>query len=205
MAKAQRSLVTFGEYLRELREGRKFNKNRFAQALGIPFSTVNAWELHGATPNKKSLTSIMDVLELAQAERKKLTDLWLQIPGRRGKKVVERDAQTTEQAGGETPPARKDLEGLLTAALVPGRHTLTDGVAVLSALGEAALFIKERGINTAEARVWLDAAALLRERGTKVTAALLAVAMADPRARQDDRAPESRGANKKRSETTLER
>ena len=173
--KAQRAAVTFGEYLRELRAARKLNKNKFAQALGIPFSTVNAWELHGATPNKKSLTAIMEVLALAPAEKKKLTDLWLQIPGRGTKTLAKLPAEELAPA---PVPARKELESLLTAALVPGRHTLSDGVAVFAALGEAALFIKEKGITANEARLWLDRAAELREGGQKVTAALLAAAMA---------------------------
>lgn len=167
--------MTFGDYLRELREARKLNKNKFAQALGIPFSTVNAWELHGATPNKKSLTAIIDVLALPPGEKKKLTESWLQIPGRGGKRPAPSPPDDQPE---RADASRKELEALLTLALVPGRHTLSDGVAVLAALGEAALFIKELSTTRAQALAWMDAAVLLRKRGQRVTPALLAAAMA---------------------------
>lgn len=78
-------------------------------------------------------------------------------------------------------------------------------MAVLSALAEAALFIKDQGLTSADARQWLDAAVRLRTRGEKVTAALLAATMAEPPTLTDAQRTPEEGPQKKRSDTTLER
>jgi transcriptional regulator with XRE-family HTH domain len=161
--------VTFGEYLRHLREARGMTKNGFAASLGIPFTTVNGWERHGTTPNNKNLGRVVDLLKVSPVERKKLTELWIAIPSKR-RAPPSADASTD-------PPAQKrppELEALLTRALVPGRHTLSDGMAVMTALAEAAPLIGELALTECAARVWLDAAVAVRARGLRVTAALLA-------------------------------
>lgn len=177
--------MSFGDYLRELRKARGMAKNRFANLLGVPYSTVDGWERRGATPQKANLAAIVDKLQLDRDEKKKLTDLWLTMPSRRRKGAVASEAESVGAGKADAAGRRQELEALLTRALVPGKHTLSDGVTVLGALADALDLILTLGATETTARVWLDAAAVLRERGIKkVTAAQLAVVIADQHARQ---------------------
>ena len=170
-------VMSFGAYLTELRTARRIAKNKLAKMIGVPFSTVNHWELHGAAPNQGNMSKLIKALApLTPAEKTKLTDLWLAMPSGEGESI-EMPPQSSPTTG---PPssmpsglAETALEALLTKALVPGRHTMFDAVAVFRALSEAALLVGELSVEEAAAQAWLDAAAALRERGSKVSASAL--------------------------------
>ncbi len=170
--------MSFGSYLTELRTARKIAKNNLAKRLGVPFSTVNHWELHGASPNQANMRKLIDELKLTPSEKTKLTELWLAIPrgeGEAGEVVPPASTRPTGEA--ETA-----LEALLTRSIVPGRHTMFDALGVFRVLSEAAPLVAELALEEAAARAWLDAAASLRERGVKVSAAtLLAIIVGPPK------------------------
>jgi hypothetical protein len=77
-------------------------------------------------------------------------------------------------------PVHGALAAILTKAIDPSRHSVFDGVAVYRVVSEAARLVEEVALTPDEARVWLDAVALLRARGARVTAAMLLVAMVAP-------------------------
>jgi transcriptional regulator with XRE-family HTH domain len=166
--------MTFGAYLTELRKARRIAKNALAKAIGVPFSTVNNWELHGAAPNQANMQKLIAALKPTAAEKAKLTELWLAIP--RGEDSVDMPPPLSSSAPASARPsgdAEVSLEALLTRAIVPGRHTMFDALAAFAALRDAAPLVGELGVGEDAARLWLDAAAALRERGTKASAGLL--------------------------------
>lgn len=177
--------MTFGAYLTELRNSRKIAKNAFAKAIGVPFSTVNNWELHGSAPNQANMSKLIKELKLTPTEKTKLTELWLAMPRGESEAPESPPPSSAPTSLGRQPAAEPSgaaetaLAALLTRALVPGRHTMFDAVAVFRALSEAAALVEDLGVAETPARAWLDAAASLRERGARVTAAsLLAVVVA---------------------------
>jgi transcriptional regulator with XRE-family HTH domain len=169
--------MTFGEYLTQLRNARKLPKNALARELGTTFSTVNSWELHGAAPSQSNMQDLIDKLGLTAAEKTKLMELWLAMPRARKRGVEEHAPRYVSP-----PPDPKvsaasasALELLLTQALVPGQHTLSDAHAVLKVLAEGAPVLQAVSVSPERARAWLDAAKTLREQDLKLTAAGLLI------------------------------
>jgi transcriptional regulator with XRE-family HTH domain len=176
--------MTFGAYLTELRKGRRIAKNRLAQQLKVPFSTVNNWEAHGAAPTQSNMAKLIAALKLTPPEKTRLTELWLGMPGAKEKEKDLMEQSPISISPSSTPPtlpAEVALAQLLTRATDPAVHTVFDGVAVYRAINEAAGLVADLNVGEAEARAALDAAAALRSRGMKVNAASLVVAMLAPK------------------------
>lgn len=170
--------MTFGEYLKHLWEMRGLSKNSFAAKLNVPFSTVNGWELHGVSPGQSKLQQIVDALTLTPGEKKKLSDLWLALPPKSKRRPG--TSKPSDPPAAPAPPedtARKALDALLGRALASGKCSLAEALDVFHALADAAPLAAQLHAGEDAAAMWLDAAALVRANGARITGATLAVAL----------------------------
>ena len=171
---------TFGEYLTKLRKARNIPKKTFAAGLGVPFSTVNRWERHESAPTQSNMRALIAALGLSPAEKSKLTELWMEMPGRgRRAPIVTPVTNWPNDADKVVVPAEdvRALEMLLVRAVVPEKHTLADATAVLLVLVGVAPLLGTFPATVTTARAWLDAAVLLRMREAKVTGPALVIAL----------------------------
>lgn len=53
--------VTFGEAVKDARTKLGFSQQRFAEELGVSFSTVNRWEQGYHIPNKVSIKAVQNL------------------------------------------------------------------------------------------------------------------------------------------------
>ena len=59
-------------HIRQLRESRGLSKAALARAVGVTWTTLSKWELHGIAPRARYLQGMVGVMKLTAEERSKL-------------------------------------------------------------------------------------------------------------------------------------
>lgn len=154
-----------GAHIRRLWESRGLNKSQFAKLVGIAWTTVNAWQFHGAKPAHQQLTAINVKLELEPDEERDLQAAWFGVKG--GAEFRAQQKAQLDASVGELFEGDHRLKELLTRATDPARHTFEDALNVYRALFSGGWWAteakKEGAISVEGAAFLLDLAAELRK------------------------------------------
>lgn len=156
--------MTAGQYLRELRQKRGYNKSDFQRLLGVAWTTVVNWEDGKSVPHGSNVTKIAEKLKLLPDEKAKLLELVREAARTRSPEIA---APTDDKD-------KDELDALLASAFDPARHTIGDAQAVLETMLEAVPILRTLSEPRVTASAWLDAASKLRKLGQRVTAPAIA-------------------------------